>query len=113
MTTLGASGKNDVENYKNLTRMRSVKKPRFISLGGITDSINVGLDFSVPFLKIPLNKNTHSGFGLNHLGAPILTFDPTSLAFGGILVLVTSFLASAFTKDFAPMQNHRRYGRRT
>ncbi|XP_045537946.1 uncharacterized protein LOC106712049 [Papilio machaon] len=60
-------------------------------------------NFSIPFLKIPIKENFHPD---GTLGLPKINFDPKSLAFGGALVIVTSLLASVFSKGIT-VQNHR------
>ncbi|XP_041969596.1 uncharacterized protein LOC121726344 [Aricia agestis] len=79
----------------------SRKEARFITFDTDNNDIQVGLDFSIPFIKIPLKKfDAFTQFDLEGLSFPKINVNPSGLAISGFLLIVTSLLAPIFNNAF-------------
>ncbi|XP_045776298.1 uncharacterized protein LOC123874819 [Maniola jurtina] len=82
-------------DFKNESR-----KPRIFSFNADAEDVEVGLDFSIPFLKIPIRKTIDAvaQFGFPGISVPIINLNPVALMLGGLLILSTSIFAPLLNK---------------
>ncbi|XP_034834194.1 uncharacterized protein [Maniola hyperantus] len=79
------------------------RKPRIFTLNADAGDVEVGLDFSIPFLKIPFRKTIDAvaQFGFPGISVPVINFNPVALMLGGLLILSTSIFAPLLNKATA------------
>ncbi|XP_063831232.1 uncharacterized protein LOC135080520 isoform X1 [Ostrinia nubilalis] len=85
------------------------RQSRFFTFNTVNDDIRIDLDFSVPFISIPVKK-TVENFGTS-LGLPTINVNPASLALGGVMVIATTVLIPFLVKNYAYDYPHRRYAK--
>ncbi|XP_053613386.1 uncharacterized protein LOC128676940 [Plodia interpunctella] len=90
---------------------RDKRRARLFSFNTLENDIKVNLEFSIPFLSIPVKKTMDSGFGLQSLGLPTVNLNPGALALGGAVVLGTTFVIPLLLKKFANQYPERRYSK--
>ncbi|XP_052756478.1 uncharacterized protein LOC128201958 [Galleria mellonella] len=90
----------------------SVRKARFISFDSLDRDIGINLEFSIPFISIPLNKGMSADAGLfSSMGLPSVNVNPTSLAIGGAMLIGASILAPLLQKSYTEYYPQNRYSK--
>ncbi|XP_061384565.1 uncharacterized protein LOC116773325 isoform X2 [Danaus plexippus] len=66
------------------------------------ENVEVALDFSVPFVKIPFKKtlNALSGFGFHEMNFPKININPIAITLGGLIVVFTTLFIPILNKTF-------------
>ncbi|XP_059047381.1 uncharacterized protein LOC131842830 [Achroia grisella] len=90
----------------------SVRKPRFLTFNTLDNDIGINLEFSIPFISIPIKKGMDADFGFSSsLGLPAVNVNPTSLAIGGAMVIGASVLVPLLLRTYAASYPHNRYSK--
>ncbi|XP_023938840.2 uncharacterized protein LOC112046451 [Bicyclus anynana] len=76
------------------------RQPKIFTFNADSEDVEVGFDFSIPFLKIPIKKtlNAVGQFGFPGIGWPKINIDPSALILGGFLIVTTSIFAPLLHK---------------
>ncbi|XP_064073964.1 uncharacterized protein LOC135193827 [Vanessa tameamea] len=76
------------------------RQMRFLSFNAENEDVEVGLDFSIPFIKIPLKKtfNAVAEFGIPGFSLSKININPIALVLGGIIIIFISFVAPFVNK---------------
>ncbi|KAG7297784.1 hypothetical protein JYU34_018526 [Plutella xylostella] len=74
------------------------------------DTLAVNLEFSIPFVKIPIKK-TMETFGPTDVSLPSINVNLAGLAIGGAVVAATVVGIPLFMKTFAALHPEQRYSR--
>ncbi|XP_050354416.1 uncharacterized protein LOC126776159 [Nymphalis io] len=80
-------------------RNRQVK---LLSFNAEAEDVEVGLDFSIPFIKIPLKKtfNAVAEFGIPGISLSKININPIALVLGGMIIIFTSLVVPFVSKAF-------------
>ncbi|XP_035449660.1 uncharacterized protein LOC118275704 [Spodoptera frugiperda] len=93
---------------EDVRKRREGRQGKLFTFNTLNEDIKIDLDFTVPFLSIPVKKTMNSAYGL--LDFPTININPASLALGGAVVLGTSIAVPFILKYYAHETNER-YGR--
>ncbi|KAL4702756.1 hypothetical protein ACJJTC_002296 [Scirpophaga incertulas] len=85
------------------------RKARLFSFNTVNEDIRIDLDFSIPFISIPVKKTMDAAIGASGLGLPTININPASLALGGAVVLGTTVLVPLLLKSYAMNNPHHKY----
>ncbi|CAH2243001.1 jg19444 [Pararge aegeria aegeria] len=79
------------------------RQPRIFTFNADSEDVEVGFDFSIPFLKIPFKKtiNAVAQFGFPGISIPKINLNPMALMLGGLLIISTSIFAPLLNKATA------------
>ncbi|XP_063387671.1 uncharacterized protein LOC134673602 [Cydia fagiglandana] len=86
-------------------------RPKTIPLEGCTfdDDLQVDLDFSIPFLSIPVKPTVDNVFG--SIGIPTVNINLPALVLGGGVVIASTFLLPLLFKSYAHHPPYDRYAK--
>ncbi|XP_060805209.1 uncharacterized protein LOC132902805 [Amyelois transitella] len=93
--------------YRNSGKRRA----RLFTFNTLDHDIVVSMEFSIPFLTIPVKKTMDDGLGLSSLGLPPVNINPGALALGGAIVLGTTIIIPLILKKFAYQYPEQRYSK--
>ncbi|PZC77816.1 hypothetical protein B5X24_HaOG202927 [Helicoverpa armigera] len=89
-----------VVNSKDVQKKREGgRRGKLFSFNTVDEDIRIDLDFTVPFISIPVKRTMNSAHGL--LDFPLININPASLALGGAVVLGTSIVVPFLLKYYA------------
>ncbi|KAJ8723734.1 hypothetical protein PYW07_007714 [Mythimna separata] len=89
-------------------RKEGGRQGKLFTFNTVDEDIKIDLDFTVPFLSIPVKKTMNSAYGM--LDFPTININPASLALGGAVVLGTSIVVPLILKFYAN-EHSERYSR--
>ncbi|XP_063539385.1 uncharacterized protein LOC134748523, partial [Cydia strobilella] len=75
----------------------------------LIDDLQVDLDFSIPFLSIPLKPTVDNVFG--SIGIPTVNVNLPALVLGGGVVIASTFLLPLLFKNYAHHPPYERYAK--
>ncbi|RVE53901.1 hypothetical protein evm_001563 [Chilo suppressalis] len=84
------------------------RRGRLFSFNSKNEDIKIDLEFSIPFVSIPVKQTMESAFGLAS-GYPLININPTSLVFGGAVLLVTTTLVPWLLKSYTVHNPQKKY----
>ncbi|CAH0728576.1 unnamed protein product, partial [Brenthis ino] len=92
--------------------MNGSRRARTFTFIPEADDINVGLDFSLPFIKIPIKKtfDSASEYGFPGLGLPKININPMALALSSVIIFFVSVVGPIINKVFE-FHDHNRFSR--
>ncbi|XP_063367649.1 uncharacterized protein LOC134656061 [Cydia amplana] len=90
--------------------MSGSRKPRLFTFNTMDQDISVGLDFSIPFLSIPVKPTVDNVFG--SIGMPTVNVNLQALVLGGGLVIASTFLIPLLLKSYAHHPPYDRYAKK-
>ncbi|CAB3249404.1 unnamed protein product [Arctia plantaginis] len=73
------------------------RQPKLFSFNVADEDVSIDLQFSIPFLKLPVKKTMDSAYGM--IGLPSININPAALALGGAVVLGTTVVLPFFAKQ--------------